>query len=54
MKSIKLMLFGVSLILVCIYIQGEPGIQFYGNEFFIGLLGFIFIFIGFFMKNDRD
>ncbi|MDF2650990.1 MAG: hypothetical protein K0Q73_6795 [Paenibacillus sp.] len=54
MKSIKLMLFGVALLLVCIYIQGEPGINFYGNEFFIGLLGFILISIGLFMKTNKD
>ncbi|WP_433944943.1 hypothetical protein [Paenibacillus sp. SN-8-1] len=53
MKSIKIMIFGLAIILISLFIQGEPGIKFYGNEIFIGGLGFILICIGFFMK-DRD
>lgn len=53
-KSIKLMLLGVAFILVCIYVQGEPGIKLYGNEFFIGLFGMILIIVGFFSKDDKD
>lgn len=52
MKSIKLMIFGVSLILVSIFIQGEPSIKFYGNEIFVGLIGFLLTCGGFFMKDN--
>lgn len=52
-NDIKLMLLGIALILVCLYIQGEPGINMYGNEFFIGLTGFVLVVIGFFFKQER-
>ncbi len=50
-KSIKLMLLGLTLIGVALFIQGEPGIKFYGNEFFLVLLGSILSLIGFFSKE---
>jgi hypothetical protein len=53
LRSIKLMLLGIAALLVCIYIQGEPGIKLYGNEFFIGLFGVILVLVGFFLKNDK-
>lgn len=53
-RSNKFMLLGLALMLVCIYIQGEPGIKLYGNELFIGLFGFILVGIGFFMENKEQ
>lgn len=53
-RSNKFMLLGLELMLVCIYIQGEPGIKFYGSELFIGVFGFILVGIGFFMKNKEQ
>ncbi|MEW8956905.1 hypothetical protein [Clostridium sp.] len=50
-KSIKLMLLGITLIMVSLFIQGEPGIRFYGNELYIALIGVIMVLIGFFKKN---
>ncbi|WP_422660582.1 hypothetical protein ACK8P5_08900 [Paenibacillus sp. EC2-1] len=52
MKSIKIMIFGAALILVSLFIQGEPGIRFYGNEVFIGAIGFILVCVGLFMKEE--
>ncbi|MBD0384461.1 hypothetical protein [Paenibacillus sedimenti] len=50
-NSIKIMLLGVALILVSLYIQAEPGIKMYGNEFIIGLVGFILVLAGLFKKD---
>jgi hypothetical protein len=49
--STKLMLLGITLIGIALYIQGEPGIKFYGNEFFILVIGSIISFIGFLVEN---
>lgn len=48
------MLLGISFILAGIYIQNEPGLSQIttGNEFFIVLLGFILVIIGFFTNHD--
>jgi len=48
-KSIKVMILGLSFILAGIYIQNEPGLSqsTQGKEFFIVLLGFIFVLFGF-------
>lgn len=54
MKSIKLMVLGIALIVVSIYIQGEPGIKFYGNEVFIAIIGFVLICVGFFMNDQSE
>lgn len=53
-KSIKTMLLGIALLLVSIYIQGEPGIKLYGNEFFIGLIGLVLVIIGLFIKDNEE
>lgn len=37
---------------IALYIQGEPGIKFYGNEFFIALIGSIISILGFLVKNN--
>lgn len=52
-KSLKLMILGISLILVGIYINLEPGLNqyTYGNEFFIVLLGFLTSIVGFIKKD---
>ena len=50
-KSIKTMLLGITVILLGIYIQGEPGIKFYGNEVFIVIAGFVVCIMGLFINN---
>ncbi|WP_185897398.1 hypothetical protein [Paenibacillus zeisoli] len=53
MKSVKVMILGIAIILVSLIIQGEPGIRFYGNEVFIGLFGFILVCTGLFMEDKH-
>jgi hypothetical protein len=42
------MILGIAFMLLGLFIQGEPGIELYGNEFFIVLLGFIMTLFGVF------
>ncbi|SDQ93512.1 hypothetical protein SAMN05216232_2613 [Virgibacillus subterraneus] len=53
MGSIKVMLLGIALMLLPLYIQNEPGIRFFGNEFFILVFGFIPTLIGLFIKDRK-
>jgi len=46
------MLLGLAIMLVSLYIQAEPGIKLYGNEFFIGLIGLILVIAGFLFKDE--
>lgn len=50
-RSIKVMLLGISFILIGLYIQGEPGIKLYGTEVFIVLFGFLLTVVGVFTKR---
>lgn len=50
-RSIKVMLLGISFMLIGLYIQGEPGIELYGNEVFIVVFGFLLTFVGVFIKR---
>lgn len=50
-RSIKIMLLGIALMLLGLFIQGEPGIELYGNEFFIVLIGFIMTLFGVLAKK---
>ncbi|MCQ6559902.1 hypothetical protein [Paenibacillus mendelii] len=50
-RSIKIMLLGIAFMLLGLFIQGEPGIEMYGNEFFIVLLGFMMTLFGVFAKR---
>lgn len=50
-RSIKVMLLGISLMLAGLYIQGEPGIKLYDFELFIVLLGFVLTIAGVFTKK---
>ena len=52
-KSLKLMGLGISIMLAGIYIYLDPGLdqRMSGGEFFIGVIGFIIILVGFFMKD---
>jgi hypothetical protein len=50
-RSIKWMLLGITMILIALYIQGEPGIRFYGNEVFIAFIGFLVSIFSFFVKD---
>ena len=51
MRSTKLMLLGISIMIVSLFIQNEEGIRLYGNEIFILAFGFILTLIGFFIKG---
>ncbi len=50
-QSIKIMILGIAFMLLGLFIQGEPGIELYGNEFFIVLLGFIITLFGVFSEK---
>ncbi|MDF2684811.1 MAG: hypothetical protein K0R47_6001 [Brevibacillus sp.] len=50
-RSIKVMLLGISFMLAGLYIQGEPGIKLYGFEFLIVLSGFLLSVAGVFTKR---
>lgn len=52
MKSIKIMLLGISLILVSIYIPHEPAFKTGGSEIFLVIIGFALILIGFYKKEE--
>lgn len=54
MRSTKLMLFGISIMIISLFIQNEEGIRFYGNEIFILAFGFILTLIGFFIKGKSN
>jgi hypothetical protein len=49
-KQLKIILFGIVLILIAIFIQGIGNII-YGNELFIALIGVIISLIGLFTKD---
>ena len=51
MRSTKLMLLGISIMIVSLFIQNEEGIRLYGREVFILAFGFILTLIGFFIKG---
>lgn len=44
--SIRIMLIGISIMLVGLYIQNEQGIELYGGEFFVFIAGFILVIVG--------
>ncbi|MFC4779413.1 hypothetical protein ACFO9Q_21675 [Paenibacillus sp. GCM10023252] len=50
-RSVKTMLFGIAIMLLGIYIQGEEGIRLYGGEFYIVILGFLITLAGLFMDK---
>ncbi|CAN7542494.1 hypothetical protein [Paenibacillus sp. LjRoot56] len=50
-RSIKIMLLGISFMLIGLYIQGEPGIMLYGTEVIIVLFGFLLTVVGVFTKR---
>ena len=52
MRSTKIMLLGIAIMLVSIYIPHEPGFRTLGYEFFLLFFGFILTLIGFFNKDD--
>jgi uncharacterized membrane protein YiaA len=54
MKSVKMMIVGIALILVALYIQGESGINLRGYEFFILMIGVITILIGYLKKEKSN
>ena len=54
MRFTKLMLLGISIMIVSLFIQNEEGIRFYGREIFILAFGFILSLIGFFGKGKSD
>jgi hypothetical protein len=51
MRSTKLMLLGISLMLIALYIPHEAAFRTGGYEIYLFGLGFILVLIGFF-KND--
>lgn len=51
--SIRTMLLGISFMILGVYIQGEPGIEWYGNEIFLVILGFIMVIVGSFMSFGK-
>lgn len=53
-RSVKIMLLGVAIMLVGLYIQGEDGINFHGYEVYIGIIGFIITVIAFFNKENSS
>ncbi|WP_157087770.1 hypothetical protein [Oceanobacillus damuensis] len=51
MRSTKIMLLGIALMLVALYI---PEVVFSGNEIYLLGLGFIIVIIGFFKKYKKE
>ncbi|WP_339171575.1 hypothetical protein MKY51_10010 [Solibacillus sp. FSL R5-0691] len=54
MRSTKIMLLGISIMLIALFIQNEEGINLYGREIFILAFGFILLLIGFFYKGKKQ
>lgn len=51
MRSVKLMLLGIALILLSIYILLEPSFRTAGYELYLVIIGFVLTVIGFFIKE---
>lgn len=51
--SLRTMLLGIALMIFGVYIQGEPGIKWNGNEFVLVLFGFLICLAGFFLDNSK-
>ena len=54
MRSIKIMLLGIALILIAIYIPHEVAFRTGGSEIFLLGLGFALVIIGFFTKDKKE
>ena len=54
MRSTKTMLLGIALMLVALYLPHEIAFRTRGNEIFLLGLGFIFVLIGFFIKDKKE
>lgn len=52
MRSTKIMLLGIAIMLVSIYIPHEPAFRTAGYEFYLLIFGFILTLVGFFKKDD--
>ena len=53
MRSIKIMLLGIALMLIAIYIPHEVAFRTHGSEIFLLGIGFILVIIGFFVKDKK-
>ncbi|MER2171761.1 MAG: hypothetical protein ABS938_14160 [Psychrobacillus psychrodurans] len=54
MRSMKLMLFGISIMIISLFIQNEAGIRLAGREIFILAFGFILTIIGLLIKEKSN
>lgn len=54
MRSIKIMLLGIALMLIAIYIPHEVAFRTGGSEIFLLGLGFVLVIIGFFIKDKKE
>ncbi len=53
MRSTKIMLLGIALMLIALYIPHEVAFRTGGYEFYLLGLGFILVIIGFFKKDKK-
>ena len=53
LRSIKIMLLGIALMLIAIYIPHEIAFRTGGSEIFLLALGFILVMIGLLVKDKR-
>jgi hypothetical protein len=54
MRSIKIMLLGIGLMLIAVYIPHEVAFRTGGYEIYLLGLGFALIIIGFFAKGKKE
>jgi hypothetical protein len=52
--SLKSVLLGISLILVGIFIQGDPGNEFHGTDYIFVIIGFLIVIFGTFYSTIME